>query len=131
MHAHNPANRVPQAAQQLVDMHTNVLPGVTRPEGGETRIPSSYPANEATPVNLSYQQMERLNAQKRYNEYLDEQDSEKLPNAFDLGPKRNLLHLFGPSPLLWFIPLKSTTGDGWSWEPNPAWVRARQANGDG
>ncbi|KEY67842.1 hypothetical protein S7711_04979 [Stachybotrys chartarum IBT 7711] len=126
MHAHNPANHVPQAAQQLVDMHTNILPGVTRPEEGETQLASSYPANEARPVHMSYQQVERQNAQKRYDEYLDEQDSEKLPNAFDLGWKRNLLHLLGPSPLLWFVPICNTTGDGWAWEASPKWLEARE-----
>jgi palmitoyltransferase len=122
-HTHNPANRMPGVAQQLADMHTNVLPGVTRPEEGEIRI-----STEAQrPMQMSYQQMERFNAQKRYDEYLDEQDSEKLPNAFDLGWKRNLLHLLGPSPLLWFVPICNTTGDGWSWEASPKWLEARDA----
>jgi len=114
----------PGYGQQIIDMHTNALPGVTRPEEGETfrrsierRIP---------PRQMSYQEMERDRARKRYEEYMDEQDSEKLPNAFDLGVKRNLLHLFGPKPLLWFIPIINTTGDGWSWEASPKWLAARE-----
>lgn len=73
----------------------------------------------------SYDDMERVRARKRYEEYLDEQDSEKLPSAFDLGWKKNLLHLFGPKKLLWPLPVPSTTGDGWSWEASPKWLETR------
>ncbi|KAH8599996.1 DHHC palmitoyltransferase-domain-containing protein [Bisporella sp. PMI_857] len=68
---------------------------------------------------------ERARARARYEEYLDEQDSEKLPSAFDLGWRKNLLHLFGPSRALWAFPICNTTGDGWSWEPSPKWIEAR------
>ncbi|CZT08406.1 probable palmitoyltransferase PFA3 [Rhynchosporium agropyri] len=74
----------------------------------------------------SYDALERFRARERYEEYLDEQDSEKLPSAFDLGWKRNLQHLFGPSKLLWFFPICNTTGDGWSWEASPKWLQARE-----
>lgn len=74
----------------------------------------------------SYDAMERHRARERYESYLDEQDSEKLPSAFDLGPRRNLLHLFGPSKALWFFPICNTVGDGWSWEPSPKWLQARE-----
>ena len=74
----------------------------------------------------SYDAMERQRARQRYEEYLDEQDSEKLPSAFDLGWKRNLRHLFGPSKALWFVPVCNTVGDGWSWEPSPKWLAARE-----
>jgi palmitoyltransferase len=70
--------------------------------------------------------MERDQQRRRYEEYLDEQDSEKLPNAFDLGWRRNLKHLFGPTPALWFFPICNTTGDGWSWEANPRFVDTRE-----
>lgn len=127
--AHNPANHIPQAAQQFVDFHANSLPGITRPEEGEERrtaeLPRSYPPDGSHPVQRSYAEMERDQQQRRYEEYLDEQDSEKLPNAFDLGWKRNLLHLLGPVPALWFFPICNTTGDGWSWEASPKWVEAR------
>jgi len=73
-----------------------------------------------------YDAYERQRARQRYEEYLDEQDSEKLPSAFDLGWKRNLRHLFGPTKALWFIPICNTTGDGWSWEPSPKWMEARE-----
>ncbi|KAK8066738.1 palmitoyltransferase PFA3 [Apiospora hydei] len=95
---------LPKYGQQLLDIHANALPGVTRPEEGEVHV--SLDGNN--------------------EEYLDEQDSEKLPNAFDLGAKRNLLHLFGPSPLLWFLPIINTTGDGWAWEASPKWIAARE-----
>ncbi|KAH7165739.1 DHHC palmitoyltransferase-domain-containing protein [Dactylonectria macrodidyma] len=127
--AHDPANGLPEAAQQFVDFHTNALPGITRPEEGEERrteeLPRTYPPDGSRPVQLSYAQMEREQRRRRYEEYLDEQDSEKLPNVFDLGWKRNLQHLFGPTPALWFVPVCNTTGDGWSWEASPTWVEAR------
>jgi hypothetical protein len=46
-----------------------------------------------------------------------------MPNAFDLGWRRNLLHLFGPNPWLWGLPICNTTGDGWKWEVSEKWVR--------
>lgn len=79
------------------------------------------------PAHRSYEEIERIRARDRYEEYLDEQDSEKLPSAFDLGWKRNLGHLFGPKPILWIFPICNTTGDGWSWEPSPKWLEARDS----
>lgn len=114
--------RRPSYGQQLRDIHTNALPGITRPEEGEIRIKGT---EFGRPVNQSYDGQERARARQRYEEYLDEQDSEKLPNAFDLGWRKNLLHLFGKKPLLWFFPICNTTGDGWSWEPSPKWLAAR------
>ncbi|KAF5024023.1 hypothetical protein F66182_3910 [Fusarium sp. NRRL 66182] len=126
---HDPANHIPEAARQFVDIHANALPGITRPEEGEERrtaeIPRSYPPDGSHPVQLSYAQREREQRQKRYEEYLDEQDSAKLPNVFDLGWKRNLTHLFGPTPALWFFPVCNTTGDGWAWEASSKWIEAR------
>ncbi|KAK3378360.1 Palmitoyltransferase PFA3 [Podospora didyma] len=135
---------LPKYGQQLLDIHRNVLPGITRPEEGEDmqrQSPGSSapswqydenasqttllgPEYQAGSRRYTYDEMERMRARKRYEEYLDEQDSTKLPNAFDLGPRRNLLHLFGPSPWLWAFPICNTTGDGWSWEPNPKWLEA-------
>ncbi|KAI1496535.1 DHHC palmitoyltransferase-domain-containing protein [Biscogniauxia marginata] len=112
---------LPKYGQQLLDIHANALPGIMRPEEGETRAST----DSGMPPHLSYEDMERYRARKRYEEYMDEQDSEKLPNAFDLGVKRNLLHLFGPAPFLWFFPVSNTTGDGWSWEASPKWLAAR------
>ncbi|KAF3760153.1 hypothetical protein M406DRAFT_218287, partial [Cryphonectria parasitica EP155] len=125
---------LPRYGQQLLDMHQDILPGVTRPEEGEelrTLAPSGRdetnqpPLVNGVPRHMSYDEMERTRARKRYEEYLDEQDSGKLPNAFDLGWRRNLLHLFGPSPYLWAFPVCNTTGDGWNWEPSPMWLEAR------
>lgn len=116
---------LPRYGQQLLDIHANALPGVTRPEEGEIRV-SADGGDAPLPMNMTYEEMERQRARKRYEEYLDEQDSEKLPNAFDLGAKRNLLHLFGHSPWLWWFPIINTTGDGWSWEASPKWALARE-----
>ncbi|ROT43692.1 zf-DHHC-domain-containing protein [Sodiomyces alkalinus F11] len=118
---------LPGYGRQLIDMHANALPGITRPEEGEEmrRDPAGRDG-QRRPMAMSYEELERQRARKRYEEYLDEQDSKNLPSAFDLGFKRNLLHLFGPSPLLWFVPVCNTTGDGWSWEPSPKWLAARE-----
>ncbi|CAK7224077.1 palmitoyltransferase for Vac8p [Sporothrix curviconia] len=75
---------------------------------------------------LTYDELERYRAQKRHEAYLDEQDSAKMPHAFDLGTRRNLRHMFGPTPWLWPLPIGTTTGDGWSWEPSPKWIAARE-----
>lgn len=125
---------LPRYGQQLLDMHQDILPGVTRPEEGEelrTLTPAGQRDEESgtllngMPRHRTYDEMERHRARKRYEEYLDEQDSSKLPNAFDLGWRRNLLHLFGHNPWLWPFPVCNTTGDGWVWEPSPTWLEAR------
>ncbi|KAI1437320.1 palmitoyltransferase PFA3 [Xylaria sp. CBS 124048] len=99
---------LPKFGQQLVDVQAE--------PGDEVR----------TAGHASYEELERYRARKRYEEYMDEEDAKKLPNAFDLGPKRNLLHVFGPQPLLWFFPIINTIGDGWTWEPSPRWIAARE-----
>ncbi len=113
---------LPKYGQQLVDMHANALPGITRPEEGEV----TFSRNDGMPSHSSYEEMERFRARKRYEEYMDEQDSKKLPNAFDLGAKRNLSNLFGPQPYLWAFPVITTMDNGWTWEPNPKWLEARE-----
>ena len=135
---HNPSHRLPQAAQQIVDFHANALPGITRPEEGEERnflsngtTPpaepqhTTQPFDGSRPTQLSYQEREREESRRRYEEYLDDQDSSKMPNAFDLGWKRNLRHLLGSSSWLWAVPICNTSGDGWSWEASPKWLEAR------
>ncbi|KAI0169588.1 palmitoyltransferase PFA3 [Hypoxylon sp. FL1284] len=112
----------PSYGQQLLNIHANALPGITRTEEGELRTSRDY-NDPSTP--LSYEDLERYRSRKRYEEYLDEQDSEKLPNAFDHGAKQNFLHLFGPKPIFWFFPVINTTGDGWNWEASPKWLTAR------
>lgn len=136
--------------QQLAEIHANVLPGVTRPEEGETMLPlpndhdhdpelgisgnkNLLRTNDAAQpqpqpqTHRSYASLERSRERSRYEDYLDEQASSKLPNAFDMGWKRNLLHLLGDRPLLWGLPICNTIGDGWRWEPNPEWLQAREA----
>jgi palmitoyltransferase len=122
----------PNFAQQLRDIHANILPGVTRPEEGaesDTEAPQlvSAPSSQhGTTRQMTYHQMEQQRARDRYEAYLDEQDSAKLPNAFDHGWKANLSHLFGPRPLLWALPICNTTGDGWAWEASEKWLEVRE-----
>ncbi|KMP09122.1 palmitoyltransferase pfa3 [Coccidioides immitis RMSCC 2394] len=143
-------NTLHNHGQQLLDMHANAIPGVTREEEGEERPSPTVPSRRPHPSQLgdtydpnehvsdyrspaqqslyrSYEELERHRERDRYEEYLDEQDSEKLPNAFDLGWRRNLTDLFGTNPLFWLLPVFSTTGDGWHWEPSSKWLEARQS----
>lgn len=116
--------------QQLAEIHANTIPGVTREEEGEERFYSNGDVEQGSraqeALRRNYDQMERDREQDRYEDYLDEQDAEKLPNAFNLGWKRNLRHLFGDKPLLWGLPVCNTSGDGWHWEPSPKWLEARE-----
>lgn len=119
----------PSYGEQLREIHTNVLPGITRPEEGEISLPSSNNNNKRPTAHdsltTSYAELERQRERERYERYLDEQESEKLPHAFDLGWRQNLRHLFGDKPLLWFFPICNTIGDGWHWEASPKWRQAR------
>ncbi|KAJ2903959.1 hypothetical protein MKZ38_009014 [Zalerion maritima] len=157
--SHSPGSSTPGYRQQLLDIHSNALPGITRPEEGEDircepPLSSSFSGHSSTTTvstassattasvfvqplingpappaqqgpngaHLSYADLERYRARKRYEAYLDEQDSTKLPHAFDLGPKRNFRHLFGEQWYFWGIPVINTTGDGWGWEASPRWL---------
>jgi hypothetical protein len=119
--------------EHLKEIHANALPGVLRPEEGEedSTSPSPQPPfqHSSSPAHShlrqSYASLEAQREHDRYAAYLDEQDSEKLPNAFDLGWRRNLLHVFGENPLYWFLPICNSTGDGWMWEVSPKWTNAR------
>ncbi|EAA31509.3 hypothetical protein GE21DRAFT_7684 [Neurospora crassa] len=139
---HTPGQGIalPKYGQQLLDIHQNTIPGVTRPEEGEEMRRMTTPSGSSQRNDLAsqhnpelqagsrrftYDEMEHIRARKRYEDYLDEQDSTKLPHAFDLGTPRNLLHLFGTNAWLWPFPVCTTIGDGWSWEPNPKWIEAR------
>lgn len=116
--------------QQLAQIHVNSLPGVTRVEEGEEHpspvgdLESGMTAHDA--LRMTFGEVERARERERYENYLDDQDSEKLPNAFDLGWRRNLRQLFGESPLLWLLPVCNTQGDGWHWEPSPKWLAIRE-----
>ncbi|KAI9671499.1 MAG: palmitoyltransferase for Vac8p [Caeruleum heppii] len=136
--AHHPGQQT--YGEQLREIHTNVLPGVTRPEEGDerlspTHIPNHHhPSSTASPsrsaatasLQSNFHTYERARERQRYEDYLDEQDSSRLPNAFDLGWRRNLSHLFGETPWLWGLPVCNTTGDGWSWEVSRTWSEARE-----
>lgn len=104
---------------QLREIHANVLPGITRPEEGEEQ---SSPARDS--LRRNWQDREFMHERERYDDYLDERDSEKLPNAFDLGWRRNLRHVFGEQLFLWPLPVCNTTGDGWKWEASQTWIEA-------
>ncbi|GAM89001.1 hypothetical protein ANO11243_070350 [Dothideomycetidae sp. 11243] len=118
---------------QLKEIHANALPGVTRPEEGEERSNTSTPTLGSTQqtspaaesLRRSYRDMEEQREWDRYAQYLDEQDSQKLPHAFNLGWRRNLSLLFGSRRLLWALPLPSTPGDGWTWEVSEQWITKR------
>ena len=127
---------------QLKEIHANALPGVLRPEEGEesSRDPSrsttplppqasnqhpSAPSPAGESLQRSYASLEEQRERNRYAAYLDEQDSERLPNAFDMGWRDNLIHVFGDKPLYWGLPICNTSGDGWMWTVSPKWSEAR------
>ncbi|KAL9625235.1 MAG: hypothetical protein Q9160_000637 [Pyrenula sp. 1 TL-2023] len=88
-----------------------------------TPPPNSHPTYNPTPYALR----EAALARHRHETYLSEtslSETTHLPNAFDLGLRRNLLHLLGPRPWLWGFPVCNTTGDGWSWPVSVAWREA-------
>ncbi|KAI9758634.1 MAG: hypothetical protein M4579_002945 [Chaenotheca gracillima] len=124
----------PSYGQQFLEIHANTVPGVTRAEEGEERpSPQSNQTNFTqqgaegwNQTQRSYNDYERSRQRERYEEYLDEKDSDSLPHAFDLGWKRNFVHLFGPKPLYWMLPICNTTGDGWNWEASQKWIQARE-----
>jgi palmitoyltransferase ZDHHC2/15/20 len=104
----------------LTEIHANSLPGILRPEEGE---------DAPSPATASLQRTMDLEAQRerqQYLDYLDERDSDRLPNAFDLGWRRNLMAVFGPKLWLWGLPICNSIGDGWRWEMSGEFKRERE-----
>lgn len=114
---------------QLTDQFIQA-PGITRPEEGEALYPAPSPPPHTSPaqqsLRTSYASLERQREHARYNAYLDERDSESLPHAFNLGWRRNLAAIFGPSPMLWWLPVCNSPGDGWIWEASQKWEKASE-----
>lgn len=131
---HNASPEDQPLGERLKEIHANALPGVLRPEEGDVSL---RPSRNATPNSMagtspareslhrSYAEYEAIRERERYNSYLDEKDSEALPNAFDNGWKRNVMHVMGHEPLCWFLPVCNTSGDGWAWDVSPKWTEAR------
>ncbi|KAK6360641.1 palmitoyltransferase for Vac8p [Orbilia blumenaviensis] len=67
-----------------------------------------------------------MRERERYNEYLIEETSREMPNAFDLGWKTNFVQVFGTQPVLWFVPVRNSVGDGWVWETSQRWKDAQR-----
>ncbi|KAF8534050.1 DHHC palmitoyltransferase-domain-containing protein [Trichophaea hybrida] len=65
----------------------------------------------------------------RYGNYLLEESSKKLPNAFNLGRARNFAQVFGgrDKMYMWCFPMFSGIGDGWTWETSREWQEAAVA----
>lgn len=148
------AERLQRAGEQILEFHANAVPGASRYEEGEEHtspVPSLYnsqaystqpqhpnnytdrsnqnSANDTPALRAlrrTYSSIEAERERERYDEYLDDKESAKLPSAFDLGWRRNLKHLFGPNPFLWALPVCNTTGDGWSWEVSHKWAAAQE-----
>ncbi|ERF68683.1 hypothetical protein EPUS_05744 [Endocarpon pusillum Z07020] len=141
---HGVQERLQRAGEMVLEFHANAVPGATRLEEGEERLspttiqPGPVPAHKSpyhqsgsdnmTPAQSSlartYALQEADRERSRYEDYLADQESSKLPNAFDLGWRRNLLHLFGAKWYLWALPITNTTGDGWKWEVSQQWIDA-------
>lgn len=141
---HGLQQRLQRAGDAVIEFHANAIPGATRIEEGEERssptatqpslaISQKLPYRQSrsgamTPAQSSlartYASSEADRERARYDDYLSDQEASKLPHAFDLGWRRNLLHLLGPQWYLWALPVTNTTGDGWKWEVSPKWVAA-------
>lgn len=122
---HTLGERVRDLGDRLTEIHANALPGVLRAEEGEERT-SPSPAQRSLQQNLTWSQQEAQRERDRYEDYLDERDSAQLPNAFDLGWRRNVRQVLGPNPLLWFLPICNSEGDGWTWEPSRKWIEVSE-----
>ena len=114
----------PNVTDRIREFHANALPGVTRPEEGEEN--QQRPQSAQQSLRRNYADMEAQREHDRYAAYVDERESEKLPNAFDHGWRRNMRHVFGESPMLWLLPICNTTGDGWNWQASGKWLEARE-----
>jgi palmitoyltransferase ZDHHC2/15/20 len=145
--SHGVADGLRRAGEHILEFHANAIPGASRLEEGEERTSPALDGlsdyNRAPPhggehankahdspalqaLRRNYSSAEEQRERDRYEEYIDDKASEKLPNAFDLGWRRNLLHLLGSNPLLWALPVCNTTGDGWRWEVSAKWVQATE-----
>ncbi|KAK6381332.1 palmitoyltransferase for Vac8p [Exophiala oligosperma] len=91
---------------------------------GDVNSNGDTPALRA--LRRTYSNIEAERERERYDEYMDDFEAEGMPNAFDLGWRRNLTHLFGPTVLLWWLPVCNTTGDGWQWEVSEKWQLAQE-----
>lgn len=138
-----------RVGHQVLEFHANAVPGALRYEEGEEHtsptpnfsIPSravgkdnksaysdspsqtrESPAQRALRQNYSHYEADR--EAQRYNDYLDDEEATSMPNAFDLGWRRNLHHIFGPNRWMWLLPICNTTGDGWNWEVSEKWRNA-------
>jgi ribosomal protein L40E len=125
---HSLGEQLRDLGNTLTEIHANALPGVLRAEEGElqnshTHAHSQSAAHASLRHNLDAQSL-REHAQ--YEEYLDQRDSARLPNAFNLGWRRNLRALFGPSLMLAWLPVCNSIGDGWRWELNAEFKAERE-----
>lgn len=139
-----------RAGGQILEFHANAVPGALRYEEGEEHTsptpsirhnfstpPTSDPQYRDFPNNhddspaqralrKNYTSYESDRERERYEEYMEDKETSKMPNAFDLGWRKNLMHVFGPNPWLWLVPICNTTGDGWKWEVSQKWILASE-----
>lgn len=139
-----------RAGGQILEFHANAVPGALRYEEGEEHrspTPSTRGAYTSTPdqssrfsdfpaqqgespaqqsLRKNYSNYEIDRERERYEEYLDDKETSKMPNAFDLGWRKNLLNVFGPNQWLWLLPVCNTVGDGWRWEVSQKWMVASE-----
>ena len=139
---------IQRAGGQLLEFHANAVPGALRYEEGEEHASpsvdmpqpnfspsrsqySDYPSNNnhspaQQALRKNYSSYENDREQQRYDDYLDDKEASKMPNAFDLGWKNNLIQVLGPNPWLWALPVMNSIGDGWRWEVSQKWVIASE-----
>lgn len=76
--------------------------------------------------HLGVHEYETSREQQRYNEYMDDKEDERLPNAFDLGWRKNLMAVFGDRWWAWLLPICNSPGDGWRWEVSETWLSRKE-----
>jgi hypothetical protein len=66
-------------------------------------------------INFAVQNLTTIESlEKKYTRVESQSRPEvgKKPNPFDVGNYRNFIQVFGANPLLWFVPIFTTLGDG-------------------
>jgi palmitoyltransferase ZDHHC2/15/20 len=122
---HSFGDQLREVGTALTEIHADALPGILRPEEGEEDVEMGHDSPAMSSLRRYLNEDNLDEEERQYARYLDDRDNDRLPNAFDLGWRRNITAVLGPSPWLWFLPICNSPGDGWTWEKSETWARKR------